>query len=110
MLKHKFFLAAVLALLSVGAANAATIDQMKTTHSFDYSSFTYSWTDSLGVNHISKLTDKPTDPYQIMALLAEVYVNPAIPGPQYSYEYNNKTNWAINYDLHGFDCAWLSSY
>lgn len=49
-----------------------------------YKSITFSWTDSGGAVHISDLTEEATDPNHIVALLREVYVNPAVPG--YTYD------------------------
>ena len=98
MVTRKILLTATLLLLSIAATNAATIEQMKTTQSFDYSKFTYEWTDSLGVTHTAKLTDKATDPRQIMALLAEVYINDGIPGQHYAYSYGKTKEIPINYD------------
>lgn len=45
-----------------------------------YEQFTFQWTDSKGVTHTSKVTDKATSPEHILALLREVYTNPLIPG------------------------------
>lgn len=49
-----------------------------------YDAITYTWTDDGGNTVTSKLTDKATDPYQIIALLEKVYGDPQIPGPSYS--------------------------
>ena len=38
-----------------------------------YDAITYTWTDDGGNTVTSKLTDKATDPYQIIALLEKVY-------------------------------------
>ena len=45
-----------------------------------YKAFTFSWTDAAGVVHNTDVTEKATDPRHIIALLREVYTNPAIPG------------------------------
>lgn len=49
-----------------------------------YDDITYTWTDDGGNKVTSKLTDKATDPYQIIALLEKVYGDPRVPGPYYS--------------------------
>lgn len=49
-----------------------------------YDAITYTWTDDGGNTVTSKLTDKATDPYQIIALLEKVYGDPRVPGPYYS--------------------------
>ena len=49
-----------------------------------YDAITYTWTDDGGNTVTSKLTDKATDPYQIIALLEKVYGDPHVPGPYYS--------------------------
>lgn len=48
-----------------------------------YDAITYTWDGENGTV-TSKLTDKATDPYQIIALLEKVYGDPRIPGPYYS--------------------------
>lgn len=49
--------------------------------SYDYyDQFSFTWTDSNGTTHTSKLTDRATDKKHIIALLQEVYTNPLIPG------------------------------
>ena len=45
-----------------------------------YENFTYTWTDAKLVEHTSNLSERATDKNQIVALLKEVYTNPAIPG------------------------------
>lgn len=48
-----------------------------------YDAITYTWDGENGTV-TSKLTDKATDPYQIIALLEKVYGDPRVPGPYYS--------------------------
>lgn len=48
-----------------------------------YKSIRFSWTDSQGQTHISDLTERATDPAHIVALLKEIYTNPAVPGFTY---------------------------
>lgn len=45
-----------------------------------YDQFSYKWTDAEGKEHTSVLTERATEPQQILALLKEVYTNPLIPG------------------------------
>lgn len=66
----------------------------------DLNSITYNWQDADGVTHTSNLTDKATDPRQILALLNEVYVNPDIPGYINHYEYKpDLTQWPVENQL-----------
>lgn len=54
-------------------------DQISVSQSY-YSAIRFNWTDADGVTHESALTDRATDPAHIVALLREVYSNPAVPG------------------------------
>ena len=47
---------------------------------FDYAAMTYTWYDANGGEHTNTLTDKATEPLQMMALLNKVYTDPTIPG------------------------------
>lgn len=47
---------------------------------FDYSKFTYTWTDENGVEHTNKVTEKATVPEQMIALRNYVMSNTDIPG------------------------------
>lgn len=49
-----------------------------------YDAITYTWSGDDGITVTSKLTDKATDPHQIIALLEKVYGDPRVPGPYYS--------------------------
>lgn len=49
-----------------------------------YDAITYTWSGDDGIPVTSKLTDKATDPHQIIALLEKVYGDPRVPGPYYS--------------------------
>ena len=68
---------------------------------------TFEWTDASGVTHENYLTDEATDPRHIMALLKEIYTNPAVPGIWYggytsagnregTVPYNNVQPWNIS--------------
>lgn len=50
-----------------------------------YRSIRFNWTDSLGQTHTSDLTEPASDPAHIVALLTEVYTNPAVPGFVYDH-------------------------
>ncbi len=62
---------------------------------------TYEWTSlSDGAKHVSKLTERATEPEQIKALITLIYTNPDFPGKKYSSpvendEYNRGN---VNYD------------
>lgn len=60
-----------------------------------YEAITYSWQNANGATVTSKLTDKATDPYQIIALLEAVYGDARVPGPYYSAwgEWSNQGSW-----------------
>lgn len=47
---------------------------------FDYSKFTYTWTDENGEAHTNNVTEKATNPNQMIALRNYVMSNPEIPG------------------------------
>lgn len=47
---------------------------------FDYSKFTYTWKDADGVEHTNNVTEKATNPNQMIALRNYVMSNPEIPG------------------------------
>ena len=65
-----------------------------------YERFTYDWKDANGVVHTSNLTDRATDPRQIVELLKKVYTDPLIPGYIEDISYNNATenlyDWYTN--------------
>ena len=69
--------------------------------SFDYSGFSYTYTDADGVEKTAMLTDEARGAEQIAALLKEVYVNPAIPGIHYGYDYNGMQSRKVDYDFYG---------
>ena len=104
-LKMLLLLAMMLAATSV--ASAATVDQMKTTSPFDYSKFTYKWVDANGDTLTAKLTDKAENPRQIMALLCEVFTNPAIPGENYGYNYNGVKTGYCDYEEMANSAPWI---
>ena len=71
---------------------------------------TFEWTDASGVTHENYLTDEATDPRHIMALLKEIYTNPAVPGIWYGgyttagvregeVEYTAVPTWGITSDV-----------
>ena len=97
-------------MLTVGGMQAATVDQMRADSSFDYSKFTYQWTDSAGTSHTSALTEKATNPRQIMALLAEVFTNPKIPGQNYGYNYGGTKSGYRNYNDLAKTASWMKTY
>lgn len=64
-----------------------------------YDAITYTWSGDDGITVTSKLTDKATDPHQIIALLEKVYGDPRVPGPYYSaYGYWNKSGRYYSYN------------
>lgn len=77
--RRVFALSAVCAILST-----ATVAQARTTgqaaSEIDYSTITYSWTDSQGRQHVSSLDERAESYEQIVALVKEVYTNPRVPG------------------------------
>ena len=76
----------------------------KVTH-FDYSGFTYTYTDANGVEQTARLTDEATSTEQIVALLKEVYVNRNIPGIHYGYDFNGMQSRKIDYNFCGHQGA-----
>ena len=67
-----------------------------------YDAITYTWQDANSHTVTSKLTDKATDPYQIIALLETVYGDARVPGPYYSAygQWTNNGSWIRpNYSL-----------
>lgn len=80
----KFSLLLLSALLSMVFFKPPVSAQLVVKSKADYDEITYTWTDDGGNTVTSKLTDKATDPYQIIALLEKVYGDPRVPGPYYS--------------------------
>lgn len=72
----------------------------------------YTWVDANGESHTSLLTDKATDPDQIMALFNAVYTDPTVPGLTRHNEYLTDGTFCthqlyqrvINYDDHAHTC------
>ena len=51
----------------------------------DYAKITYSWTDESGTTHENvPITEKASDPRQIIELLGTIYKDPRVPGPKYN--------------------------
>lgn len=51
----------------------------------DYAKITYSWTDESGTTHENvPITEKASDPRQIIELLSTIYKDPRVPGPKYN--------------------------
>lgn len=78
------FTVALLALASVAGTDAQSklspTDELSP-YNYDYFyAITYEWVDSDGVKHVSNLTEPATEYEQIVAMLAEVYTNPLVPG------------------------------
>ena len=68
---------------------------------FDYTPFSYTYTNADGVVRTAMLTDVATSAEQIAALLKEVYVNPSIPGIHYGWDYNGTQSRRLDYDSNG---------
>ncbi len=92
-----------------------------------YSQFTYTWTDGSQVTHTSNITEKATDPYQITALLEEIYTNTQIPGTitlpenesgssNFTVDYNGYSwrvqyqSWPYNYETRTVNRSWYDWY
>lgn len=69
-----------------------------------YDAITYTWNGDGGTTVTSKLTDKATDPYQIIALLEKVYGDPRVPGPYYSAYGSWKTSGRYYYTYNEGRC------
>ena len=102
--KHKSWLfAALFVLIGVFAAQAQ--NAVHTKAYFD--AITYQWTDANGVSHENAVSEKATDPYQIVALLKKVYCDPNIPGPKYSaYDKNGNREQASKVYYGAVDGGW----
>lgn len=68
-----------------------------------YKSIRFSWTDAEGQTHISDLTERATDPAHIIALIQEVYTNPAVPG--FTFDRGAKYIHDINSPEYIGDCG-----
>lgn len=92
MKKTEKLLAVLIALVGCFAANADVHHDVtagtKVTH-FDYSTYTYTYTDANGVEQTASLIDEATNTDQIIALLKKVYTDPTIPGIRYAYDYKD---------------------
>lgn len=86
ILKYMMLLALLLPASQTTLAQDATAthsDMVNVVHSkewYEQSKFDYTWRNSQGATVTSKLTDKATDPDQIIALLTKVYTDKDIPG------------------------------
>lgn len=65
----------------------------------DYEKITYSWTDESGTIHENvPITEKASDPRQIIELLSTIYKDPRVPGPKYNaYDANGKRERETDY-------------
>ena len=70
-----------------------------------YEAFTYDWVDANGTLHPDvKVTEPATNPYQMAYLLGSTYMNPEIPGIQYTAVWNRAVDYAnieFGWDLPG---------
>ncbi|MBR1881440.1 MAG: hypothetical protein IJ808_00245, partial [Muribaculaceae bacterium] len=85
-------------LLLLAPLRSQAAHQEMAAYTYDqYKQFTYSWTDADGVTHPNvPITEKATEPRQIIALLREIYTNPNIPGILYGgYAQNNDTRQGL---------------
>ncbi len=77
-----------------------------------YENFTYNWVDGNGTTHPGvKITEPATDPYQMAYLLGTTYINPEIPGIQYSAATSGAVayeNVEFGWDLPG-NARWSNS-
>lgn len=71
--------ASILPVNAEGTAATDSTDEVSVSADY-YKSFTFEWTDSEGKSHVSDLTEPATEFNHIVALIKEVYLNPAIPG------------------------------
>ncbi len=77
---------------------------------FDWSQFSFTFTEANGQSKTVKLTDPATTTDHIIALLREVYINKDVPGIRYAYMWrdiktgdlllNRKMNYRYNYTSH----------
>lgn len=65
----------------------------------DYEKITYSWTDESGTIHENvPITEKASNPRQIIELLSTIYKDPRVPGPKYNaYDANGKRERETDY-------------
>ena len=49
-----------------------------------FEKYNYTWTSKDGVEHVSNLTERATEPEQIKAMITLIYTNPDFPGKKYS--------------------------
>lgn len=71
--------ASIIPVNAEGTAATDSTDEVSVSADY-YKSFTFEWTDSEGKSHVSDLTEPATEFNHILALIKEVYLNPAIPG------------------------------
>lgn len=72
--------ATAIAFIALNAGAATSNGLSGISESVDYGAITYEWTDAKGNTHVSNLAEKADSYPQIVALLKEVYTNPAVPG------------------------------
>ena len=65
----------------------------------DYEKITYSWTEEDGTTHENvPITEKASDPRQIIELLSTIYKDPRVPGPEYNaYDADGKRERETDY-------------
>ena len=71
--------ASILPVNAEGTAATDSTDEVSVSADY-YQSFSFEWTDSEGKSHMSDLTEPATEFNHIVALIKELYLNPAIPG------------------------------
>ena len=91
---HALCMLAFALVLGAGAASAQTIAPMVT--NFDYSNYTFTYTEG-GQTKTAKLTDEATTPDHSIALLKAVYTDKTIPGTLWGYNYNGTQIRQLNY-------------
>lgn len=103
----KFLLFLTIAAGAIGATAQSL--PPKVTH-FDWSQFSYTYTEANGETKTANLTDPATTTDQIIALLRAVYINKDVPGIRYAYMWRNpetgelllnrKMHYRYNYTSH----------
>ncbi len=79
-------------------------------HAF-YSQFTYNWTDGAGQSHTNAITDVATNPYQIVAMLKEIYTNRNIPGTKSLPDnLSSGTTVEVNYNYYSYTPILFTRY
>ena len=92
--------AMLLCLSASGVQAQAQESQQGKVSTFDWSTYSYSYTAG-GATQTKSLVEKATTTQEIFGLLNAVYTNAEIPGIWYGYDYNGTKNGKINYDAFG---------